>query len=174
MYFAASGMGALRGKDGEATTPAPANITGTPSEIWENLTGMTVISRRLSPDSGGPGENRGGLGQEVELRNDTGYPMNVSFFAQWTDFPPRGKHGGKSGQVRRYWINGEQVNPRGRFPLKAGDTIRFANAGGGGFGDPKARRPEKIEEDLRNGFITPEGALRDYGYRAKRRDPQPA
>ncbi len=176
MYFAASGMGALRGKDGEATTPAPANITGTPSEIWENLTGMTVVSRRLFPDSGGPGESRGGLGQEVVLRNDTGHPMMVSFFAQWTDFPPRGKHGGKPGQVRRYWINGEQVNPRGRFPLKPGDSIRFVNAGGGGFGDPKMRRSEKIAEDLRNGFITPEGALRDYGFRVEsaRTDLHPA
>jgi N-methylhydantoinase B len=176
MYFAASGMGALRGKDGEATTPAPANITGTPSEIWENLTGMTVVSRRLFPDSGGPGESRGGLGQEVVLRNDTGYPMTVSFFAQWSEFPPRGKHGGKAGQLRRYWINGEQVNPRGRFPLKAGDTIRFVNAGGGGFGDPKARRPEKIADDLRDGFITSEGALRDYGFRveAARKDRHPA
>jgi N-methylhydantoinase B len=163
MYFAASGMGALRGKDGEAATPAPANITGTPSEVWENLTGMTVLSRRLFPDSGGPGESRGGLGQEVVLRNDTGHPMTVSFFAQWTDFPPRGKHGGKPGQVRRYWINGEQVNPRGRFALNPGDTIRFVNAGGGGFGDPKARQPEKIAADVRNGYVSREGALRDYG-----------
>lgn len=167
MYFAASGMGALRGKDGEATTPAPANITGTPSEVWENLTGMTVVSRRLFPDSGGPGESRGGLGQEVVLRNDTGHPMVVSFFAQWTDFPPQGKHGGRPGQVRRYWINGEQVNARGRYPLKPGDTIRFVNAGGGGFGDPRARKPEKLMDDLRNGFVTPEGALRDYGFKVQ-------
>ncbi len=165
MYFAASGMGALRGKDGASVTPAPANITGTPTEVWENLTGMTVLSRRLFPDSGGPGESRGGLGQEVVMRNDTGHPMVVSFFAQWTDFPPRGKHGGREGHVRRYWINGEQVNPRGRFPLKPGDTIRFVNAGGGGFGDPKLRPREKIAEDIRNGFVTREGALRDYGIR---------
>lgn len=163
MYFAASGFGALQDKDGESATPAPANITGTPSEVWENLTGMTVIGRRLFPDSGGPGEHRGGLGQEVMLRNDTGYPMWASFFAQWTDFPPRGKHGGGSGHVRRYWINDEQVNPRGRFLVQPGDVIRFVSAGGGGFGDPRKRDSKKLAADIRDGYVTPEGALRDYG-----------
>jgi N-methylhydantoinase B len=163
MYFSASGFGALRGKDGESATPAPANITGTPSEVWENLTGMTVISRRLFPNSGGAGEFRGGLGQEVVLRNDTGYPMTASFFAQWTEFPTRGKHGGGDGNVRRYWINGERVNPRGRFVLKPGDTVRFVSPGGGGFGDPRARHLDKVARDVANGFVTIDGALRDYG-----------
>ncbi len=163
MYFAASGFGALQGKDGESAMPAPANITGTPSEVWENLTGMTVVSRRLFPDSGGPGQFRGGLGQEVVLRNDTGHPMTASFFAQWTDFPPRGKHGGREGHVRRYYINGEQVNPRGRFMVKPGDVIRFVSAGGGGFGDPRLRDPARVADDVRNGWVTPAGALRDFG-----------
>lgn len=163
MYFSASGFGALRGKDGESATPAPANITGTPSEVWENLTGMTVVGRRLFPDSGGAGEFRGGLGQEVVLRNDTGHPMTASFFAQWTDFPTRGKHGGGDGNVRRYWINEQPVNPRGRFRIEPGDTIRFVSPGGGGFGDPRRRDPQRVARDVADGRVTIEGAMRDYG-----------
>jgi N-methylhydantoinase B len=36
--------------------------------------------------------------------------------------------------------------------------------GGGGYGDPKERDPARIEEDLREGYVTPEAAARDYGH----------
>jgi N-methylhydantoinase B/oxoprolinase/acetone carboxylase alpha subunit len=36
-------------------------------------------------------------------------------------------------------------------------------AGGSGFGDPRERPLEKIEADLLNGYVTAEGAARDYG-----------
>ena len=35
--------------------------------------------------------------------------------------------------------------------------------GGGGYGRPQDRERERIEEDLREGYITQEGARRDYG-----------
>jgi len=35
--------------------------------------------------------------------------------------------------------------------------------GGGGYGDPKKRALELIAEDLKEGFITPEAAEKDYG-----------
>lgn len=36
--------------------------------------------------------------------------------------------------------------------------------GGGGFGDPAERDPAMIAHDLREGYVTPEGAARDYGH----------
>jgi N-methylhydantoinase B/oxoprolinase/acetone carboxylase alpha subunit len=36
-------------------------------------------------------------------------------------------------------------------------------AGGAGFGDPRERALEAIAADLEDGYITEEGALRDYG-----------
>ncbi|MBM3525104.1 MAG: hydantoinase B/oxoprolinase family protein, partial [Alphaproteobacteria bacterium] len=78
IFFASGGFGALAGIDGQATTPAPSNMTGTPVEVWENLTGMFVESKELLPDSGGPGEFRGGLGQRIALINDSGHPMTAS------------------------------------------------------------------------------------------------
>src|SRR5690606_6402162 len=60
IFFASGGFGALAGLDGAATLPAPANMTGTPVEVWEELTGLTILGKRLLPDSGGPGEFRGG------------------------------------------------------------------------------------------------------------------
>jgi N-methylhydantoinase B len=42
--------------------------------------------------------------------------------------------------------------------------VRVQSAGGGGYGDPHERDPALIVEDLKNGYITAEGAKADYGY----------
>ena len=44
------------------------------------------------------------------------------------------------------------------------DVVRLRLPGGGGHGDPARRRRERIEADLEAGYVTPEGARRDYGY----------
>ncbi|MBL8697068.1 MAG: hydantoinase B/oxoprolinase family protein [Alphaproteobacteria bacterium] len=164
IFFASGGFGALRGIDGQATTPAPSNMTGTPVEVWENLTGMFVESKELLPDSGGPGEFRGGLGQRIALINDSGHPMTASCLAGRTAFAPAGVLGGKPGGMRSIAINGRTVHPKGRYILQPGDRIDTIEAGGGGYGDPRNRRRESIEADLRQGFVTPAAAKRDYGY----------
>ena len=163
IYFASGGFGALKGIDGAPVTPSPSNMTGTPIEVWENLTSMTILKKALLPDSGGPGKYRGGLGQEIILRNDTNHPLTISCLAGRTEFPPLGVHGGKPGRPREYRVNGNLVHPKGRYVLKPGDIIRTIEAGGGGFGDPFERLPEKVLEDLKEGFVTVEAALRDYG-----------
>ena len=47
--------------------------------------------------------------------------------------------------------------------LRQGDVLRIEMSGSGGHGDPLARDPLAVLEDLRQGKVTPEGALRDYG-----------
>ncbi len=164
IFFASGGFGALKGIDGQATTPAPSNMTGTPVEVWENLTGMFVESKELLPDSGGPGEFRGGLGQRIALVNDSGQPMNVSCLAGRTEFAPQGVLGGRPGGMRSIAINGAPVHPKGRYVLAPGDRIDTVEAGGGGYGDPLRRARVAVEADLRQGFVTPGAAKRDYGY----------
>lgn len=164
IFFASGGFGALDGIDGAATTPAPSNMTGTPVEVWENLTGMFVESKSLLADSGGPGEFRGGLGQRIALVNDSGHPMTVSCLAGRTDFPPAGTLGGGPGSARRIAINGKPVHPKGRYILAPGDRIDTLEAGGGGYGDPRRRSRAAIEADLRAGFVTRKAAARDYGF----------
>jgi N-methylhydantoinase B len=163
LFFLAGGVGAHDGLDGTATTPAPSNMGVVPTEVWENLTGMSVIKRELLADSGGAGAYRGGVGQEVILRNDTGNPLTVSFMGLRTQFPATGFQGGKPGQPRRYVINGEPVNPKGRYTIAPGDTILIREAGGGGVGDPALRSPDALRRDLRSGLVTAEGLRRDYG-----------
>ena len=48
--------------------------------------------------------------------------------------------------------------------MVAGEGFYLDKAGGGGYGDPKKRDPAAIRSDLREGYVTPEGAKRDYGF----------
>jgi len=163
IFFASGGFGALKGRDGASVTPSPSNMTGTPIEVWENLTATTIVKKKLLTDSGGPGQYRGGLGQEIIIRNDSTNLCTISTLAGRTEFPPLGMAGGKPGRLRRYWVNDKEVHPKGRYVLKPSDQVRMVEAGGGGYGDPKKRDIQKVLEDVNQGFVSVEGAKRDFG-----------
>jgi len=46
---------------------------------------------------------------------------------------------------------------------KAGTSFRFQTGGGGGWGNPFDRDPERVLRDVRDEYVSIEGALRDYG-----------
>jgi len=163
IYFAAGGFGALQGRDGGDTLPGPSNMAVVPVEVWETITALTVEHKRLLPDSGGPGAARGGVGQELVLRNDTGHPMTVFSMGNRTSFPAQGMAGGRPGALRRHLIDGREIHPKGANVLQPGARITLVEAGGGGFGPPEARPLEQVLADVREGFVSPEGARRDYG-----------
>ena len=47
--------------------------------------------------------------------------------------------------------------------VKQGDAFMIRSGGGGGFGDPKLRPPERVARDVVEGYVTPEAALSRYG-----------
>jgi N-methylhydantoinase B/oxoprolinase/acetone carboxylase alpha subunit len=49
------------------------------------------------------------------------------------------------------------------YPLKRGDVFRLATPGGGGYGDPLAREPDRVLADIREGYVSRAAAERDYG-----------
>ncbi|WP_374650036.1 hydantoinase B/oxoprolinase family protein [Rhizorhabdus sp.] len=66
----------------------------------------------------------------------------------------------------------KRVDPNGRYyyyasrkswSVKAGGAFRFQTGGGGGWGNPLARDPERVKCDVRDEYVTIEGAYRDYG-----------
>ena len=164
LYFASGRYGALKGLDGWCTMPHPSNMAVVPVEIWETLTNMTIVEKRLRPDSGGPGEWRGGLGQEVVLRNDTDEIIVMLGMGNRTLFPAKGIAGGGAGTLREHQLEGAPVHAKGRIEIAPGETIRIIEAGGAGFGDPQARDRDAIAFDIANGFVTVEAARRDYGW----------
>jgi N-methylhydantoinase B len=163
IYFAAGGYGALDGLDGWCTLPHPSNMAVVPVEVWETLTHTTIESKRLVPDSGGPGRWRGGLGQVVVIRNDTGHPVVTLGMGNRTMFPARGLFGGGDGALRVHAIDGKPVHAKGRNELAPGQRMRIVEAGGAGFGDPKTRAPSAIAEDLAQGYVSAEMARAKYG-----------
>jgi N-methylhydantoinase B len=166
LFFSSGGFGALKGLDGTSATPAPSNMMVMPTETWETLTSLHISSRALRPDSGGAGQFRGGLGQHIVMRNDTGHPMTVFIMGARTEFPALGVCGGGAGAFRKYLLNGAEVHPKGRYEMQPGDVIELLDAGGGGYGPAAARDRRLIQADILQGFVTEAGAARDYGYAA--------
>ena len=90
-------------------------------------------------------------------------------------FPPYGLHGGRPGSASVNCINpgaNERVLPvlfKEPVRMMKGDVFRHVLASGGGHGDPLTRDLELVRKDLRQGRVTLEGALRDYGVVARER-----
>jgi N-methylhydantoinase B len=53
--------------------------------------------------------------------------------------------------------------PSRRVPHQAGESYAYRYGGGGGFGDPLARDPEKVKEDVLDEYVSLRGARYDYG-----------
>ena len=140
IYFSTGGFGALQGLDGAETTPGPSNGT-VPTEMWESLTGITIVHKRLLPDTCGHGEARGGLGQEIEFRNDTGAPLTAFCVAPRSEFPARGLFGGGNGSRRTILVDGQCGASEGRPHGGPGTALHHARRGRRGLrraGEPAA------------------------------------
>jgi len=162
MFFSSGGLGGMNGLDGQSATVAPANMKTMPAEIWETMTHLTLVERRLRCDSGGAGKFRGGLGQTLTLRNDTGQPVYVALLGSRTEFPAKGFSGGNDAALRRFIVDGEVVHPKGRYVLRPGAHITVEDSGGGGFGDPSTRSRRMVQSDVAAGFISETAAREIY------------
>jgi N-methylhydantoinase B len=101
----------------------------------------------------------------VILRNDTGHLVTTLGMGNRTMFPARGLFGGGDGALRVHAIDGVTVHAKGRNELAPGQRMRIVEAGGGGFGDPKARAPAAVAEDVAQGYVGAGAAREIYGWR---------
>ncbi len=62
-------------------------------------------------------------------------------------------------------VNGRYVYPYSQptHPTPPNARLRYLTHGGGGWGDPFTREPDRVVRDVRDGYVTIEGAARDYG-----------
>ena len=167
------GMGGRPGRDGLAAVSFPYNVRDVSIEWSETETPILYEARELIADSGGAGQYRGGLGQELILR---AYDAQVapaaalvlSGSAGRMRSAPQGLLGGGDGSLATIEVNGVPIkaNSSPEFTFKPGDVVRLALPGGGGHGNPARREPSAIVADLRDGYISAAAALRDYGHQA--------
>jgi N-methylhydantoinase B len=138
-----------------------------PAEVAEARYGLYVDELKLNDAPGGEGEHRGGNGIVVSYR----VRSDGCFF---TCAYTRNKHkpwpqaGGSEGspnyaEVLRPDGSVEEFAVVTALQVNEGDVIRIHTGNGGGYGDPKARRRELVEDDVRNGFVSRERAAAAYG-----------
>jgi N-methylhydantoinase B len=174
VYYEAptGGNGAWRGDDGPS---AWGNIdfgnvrTIQSAEALESGMPLRVERSELRRDSGGEGATRGGLGLRRELRLLEG-EARYSVLSDRAVVPPFGVGGAGAGAPVEVAVlrDGEEQEIRtpGKVtghPLRAGDVVVMQSAGGGGFGDPLARDPERVRQDVVGGYVSVERAREGYG-----------
>ena len=163
LHFNAGGTGARPGKDGMSGTAFPSGVRGMPVEAIESITPVVFWRKEFKPDSGGAGRQRGGLGQVIEIGGDGGIPFDVLAMFERVNNAPKGRDGGSHGARGEVRLgSGGKLRSKGQQSIPPGDRLRLEMAGGGGFGDPRERDPERVAEDVRNGFVSIESAGRDY------------
>ncbi|MPZ61455.1 MAG: hypothetical protein GEU93_09190 [Propionibacteriales bacterium] len=170
----AGAVGARAGKDGvSASKSHVANGTITPVEILESEFPVELVRFELVPDSGGAGRFRGGLSYVREYRMHGEGQFSVRGGHLRT--PPRGKDGGEPGGSGATVVNPGTPEERrvkagdGNVRLHAGDVLRREMTGAGGYGDPFAREVDRVLDDVREGYVSPEAARGLYGVVVRRK-----
>lgn len=163
IFFSAGGMGAGHNKDGLSATAFPSGIMGVPVEAIETAAPVLIHKRELRQDSGGAGKFRGGLGQEMVLEVITGLPANHSCMYDRTKFPAMGFHGGKSGGIGEILLSdGTHPHPKSHYILENGQHVTLRLPGGGGYYLPIERDPERVLQDVIQGYVSIQAAETDY------------
>ena len=162
--FQVGGTGARPAKDGLSAVGFPSGVAGVPAEVIESLSPVVMKRRELRPNSGGPGEWRGGLGQLTEFTRRGVGRWSVSSIADRTVYAAPGLRGGQAGATGEVTLDdGTRLNAKALKDLKERDVVHVNLPGGGGYGDPFARDPEKVRWDVIEGYVTPEEAEKRYG-----------
>ncbi|MBT7511606.1 MAG: hydantoinase B/oxoprolinase family protein [Rhodospirillaceae bacterium] len=163
-FNAQGGQGARFDQDGVATTVFPANVSSTSIELLEAEAPLLCDRKQLITDSGGPGRQRGGLGQEVVLRNLAKDDALLSLSGGRFHIAAPGMDGGGQGTLGIIRLDDGSPEPRRRQALLGQDgTALFAYPGGGGYGPPYERDPAMVLDDVRKGYVSRERAETDYG-----------
>lgn len=188
----AGGWGARVNGDGIDTAGIISTPKGRIANVETNELTMPVLFmfRREMMDSGGPGEFRGGLGGEaawVPHGTDEEIAYLLSTFGQ---FLPQsmGVSGGYPGSPSGYQLltdtdiqdrlaRGElpdrdtvldlgtqnTVGPKETITQAHSDVFYVYWPGGGGYGDPLDRDPDRVLQDVESGAVSPSAAEHRYG-----------
>jgi N-methylhydantoinase B len=144
-------------------------MRNTPAEILEAETFILMREFSFVPDSGGPGEFRGGLGVALEFQVFAPDATVIARGMDRTRFHPWGVHGGLPGArmqpalVNRGTDTERAIRKINFLRLSPGDSVRLSTSGGGGYGNPLKREIARVRADVELGFVSREAAASAYG-----------
>jgi N-methylhydantoinase B len=159
------GYGGRVASDGpDAVQTHGQNTENAPVEETELNYPVRVTRLSLVEDSEGAGRFRGGLGLRKDFRFDR--PTTFTVLADRTAAGPAGAFGGRDGRVAEYVLvrDGEErpLGAKTTVELEPGDTISYRTCGGGGYGRPSERDPERVLRDVLEGKVSTERARDVY------------
>jgi N-methylhydantoinase B len=154
------GWGAHPGGDGESALihSAAGDFKNFPVETMEHRYPLRLHRHELRESSGGLGTCRGGLG--IVRVYEALEPCLLSLWFERHKTPSWGLAGGEDGAPPEVWVTspGEErrlVLKCNAVPIPRGTIVEVRTGGGGGWGDPTKRPPERVAEDVRLGLTTP-------------------
>ncbi|HVN87439.1 MAG TPA: hydantoinase B/oxoprolinase family protein [Candidatus Binatia bacterium] len=160
--------GAVRGQDGwGAMNVSFGNLIRATGEINESIFPVRHRSRDYATDTGGPGKWRGCPG--TLYVKELCAPSQVYTYVVGMRYPMPGIAGGKPGAPNQLKLRcgsaHEHVVETTAFYVdhQPGERYEYRYGGGGGWGDPLDRDPQKVLDDVLDEYVSAEGARRDYG-----------
>lgn len=170
-FMAKSGGGAARGFDGwdhMGTVIAAGGLRAPDPELHELANPYRVLRYEFWSDSAGPGQWRGGMGTVYRWRVEADGIAAVNFGGGVNETTrPYGLLGGHPAPLSSVVVhrNGaeEAIDTETLFFLNRGDEVEIHEAGGGGYGDPRARDQARIAADVADGLVSAERARDIYG-----------
>ncbi|MDB4191449.1 hydantoinase B/oxoprolinase family protein [Amylibacter sp.] len=163
LTFNSGGSGARPKYDGLNATAFPSGVMTMPIEATEHAGPVIIWRKELRPDSGGNGQQRGGLGQYMEVGAQEGYEFDFQAMFDRVNHPAIGRRGGGSGAstlIAR--DDGTPMNGKGKQFVPHGSKVVMAFPGGAGYGKAEDRSLDQVKRDLLRGYITLETAIKYY------------
>jgi N-methylhydantoinase B len=136
-------------------------------EVAEMRHPLRVAEQRILPDTEGAGRNRGAPSAYVEF-GPIGTSLVAAYGCDGALNPALGARGGLPGgrsRHRKRTRDGEvsELPSWGLVELQDGERIISITCGGGGYGPPSERDPERVRHDVIEGWISRERGESVYG-----------
>ncbi len=169
--FYGGGHGGSSESDGLNHGNAPiSTATIPPMEILEAAYPVMFRQWALRPGSGGAGRHRGGMGAvyEIEVLEENG--AEAFLFGERGRHAPQGVAGGGEGAMNVFsfeqddgWHIPPMASKMRGIRLRQGQAVKLETPGGGGYGPPGEREPDRIARDVKRGLMDAEDADTAYG-----------
>jgi N-methylhydantoinase B len=139
-------------------------------EGQERVSPILTNEYQIVTDSAGPGKFRGGAGVIKTSTLGAADKTVISYICDRERSIVWGINGGlpssphglsltRAGSAKTEWLGSVFSN----VELHSGDVFSRPTAGGGGYGDPLQRDPQRVCEDVADDYVSVERALTDYG-----------